>query len=139
MILCDTGVLLCLVDRSQPSYEAYSRLLIKLKSQIPLVTTLACLTEAMYLAYRTGGYPAQRQLAALLQRGILEVYQVKAADYERLFQLMEIYQDRPMDFADATLVLAAEQTSVRQILTIDSDFLFYRIGDGGSFEIIPVD
>lgn len=139
MILCDTGVLLCLVDRSQPGYEAYSRLLIQLKSQVPLVTTLACLTEGMYLAYRSGGYSAQRQLSTLLKRGILEVYQIQAEDYDRLFELMEKYRDRPMDFADATLVLAAERTGERQILTLDSDFLFYRIGNGESFEITSVD
>jgi predicted nucleic acid-binding protein len=43
-----------------------------------------------------------------------------------------------MDLADATLVLAAEKTGYRQILTLDSDFLFYRIGDRDTFEIIPV-
>jgi uncharacterized protein len=49
---------------------------------------------------------------------------------------MEQYCDRPMDLADATLVLAAEKTGYRQILTLDSDFLFYRLGDGESFDII---
>jgi predicted nucleic acid-binding protein len=34
-----------------------------------------------------------------------------------------------MDLADATLVLTAEKTGYRQILTLDSDFLFYRISD----------
>ena len=51
---------------------------------------------------------------------------------------MEQYRDRPMDLADATLVSAAEKTGYRQILTLDSDFLFYRIGDQDSFDIIQV-
>jgi uncharacterized protein len=136
MILCDTGVLLSLVDRSQPGYKTYSQWLIQFKAEVPLLTTLACFTEAMYLAYRSGGYPAQKQLAALLQRGILQVYQIQVGDYDRLFALMEKYRDRPMDFADATLVLAAERTKERRILTIDSDFLFYRIGDDESFTVI---
>lgn len=51
---------------------------------------------------------------------------------------MERYRDRPMDLADATLVLTAEKTGYRQILTLDSDFLFYRIGGRDNFEIIQV-
>ena len=43
-----------------------------------------------------------------------------------------------MDLADASLVLAAEKTGYQQILTLDSDFLFYRIADRNSFEIIQV-
>jgi predicted nucleic acid-binding protein len=43
-----------------------------------------------------------------------------------------------MDLADATLVLVAEKTGYRQILTIDSDFLFYRITNKESFDIIQV-
>ena len=60
------------------------------------------------------------------------------ADYDRLLSLMERYSDRPMDLADATLVLAAERTGYSQILTLDSDFLFYRINDRSSFDIIQV-
>jgi hypothetical protein len=37
-----------------------------------------------------------------------------------------------------TLVLVAEKTGYRQILTIDSDFLFYRITNKESFDIIQV-
>lgn len=59
-------------------------------------------------------------------------------NYERLFSLMAQYQDRPMDLADASLVLAAEKTGARQILTLDSDFLFYRINNRDSFEVIAI-
>ena len=59
-------------------------------------------------------------------------------DYGQLFELMEQYQDRPMDLTDASLVLVAERTGARQILTLDSDFLFYRIGNQDTFEVISV-
>jgi len=48
---------------------------------------------------------------------------------------MEKYQDRPMDLADATLVLAAEKTGFHQILTLDQDFYFYRINGESSFGV----
>ncbi len=42
MILCDAGVLLCLVDRTQPQHTAYRNVVKRLAK--PLVTTWSCLT-----------------------------------------------------------------------------------------------
>ncbi|MCY7278117.1 MAG: PIN domain-containing protein [Phormidesmis sp. CAN_BIN44] len=136
MILCDAGVLLCLVDRSQFQHSAYRNAIVRLEK--PLITTWSCLTEAMYLALRRGGWLMQKQMGHLLLNKLFMVYDIPESEYPRLLSLMEQYRDRPMDLADATLVLAAEKTGYRQILTLDSDFLFYRIGDRDTFEIIPV-
>lgn len=136
MILCDAGVLLCLVDRTQPQHNAYRNAILRLAS--PLVTTWSCLTEAMYLALNRGGWNMQKQLGQLLSDKLLMLHEIPENDYDRLFKLMEQYRNRPMDLADATLVLASEKTGYRQILTIDSDFLFYRIGDRDTFDIIQV-
>lgn len=136
MILCDAGVLLCLVDPTQPQHQAYRSAVAKLAS--PLITTWSCLTEAMYLALHRGGWRMQKQLGQLLLNKLLFIYKIQEEDYDRLFELMEQYQDRPMDLADASLVLVAERTGIRQILTLDSDFLFYRIGNQDTFEIISV-
>jgi hypothetical protein len=136
VILCDAGVLLCLVDRTQPQHNAYRNAILRLAS--PLVTTWSCLTEAMYLALNRGGWNMQKQLGQLLSDKLLMLHEIPENDYDRLFKLMEQYRNRPMDLADATLVLASEKTGYRQILTIDSDFLFYRIGDRDTFDIIQV-
>ena len=136
MILCDAGVLLCLVDRTQPQHNEYRSLIIG--SAKPLTTTWSCLTEAMYLALHRGGWVMQKHLGQLLLDKLLIIYEIEEADYSRLLELMERYQDRPMDLADATLVLTAEKTRYRQILTLDSDFLFYRINDRDTFDIIQV-
>lgn len=53
MILCDTGVLLCLIDKDQPQHKKYVEAVAK--SQELMLTTWACITEAMYLAYGAGG------------------------------------------------------------------------------------
>ena len=42
-----------------------------------------------------------------------------------------------MDFADASLVAAAEALNTNKIFTLDSDFNIYRINDKTPFEIIP--
>jgi uncharacterized protein len=136
VILCDAGVLLCLVDRTQPQHTAYRITVTGLTK--PLITTWSCLTEAMYLALHRGGWTMQKQMGQLLLDQLLVIHEIQQSDYARLLTLMEKYRDRPMDLADATLVLAAEKTGYRQILTLDSDFLFYRIGDRESFDVIQV-
>lgn len=136
MILCDAGVLLCLVDRTQPQHKAYRSAVMRLVP--PLLTTWSCLTEAMYLALHRGGWTMQKQLGQLLLNKLLMIYEIQERDYSRLLELMEQYRDRPMDLADASLVLVAEKTSTRQILTLDSDFLFYRIGNRETFDVIQV-
>ncbi len=78
----------------------------------------------------------QKQSGQLLLDKLLLICEMQEDDYARLLELMEKYCDRPMDLADATLVLAAEKTGYRQILTLDSDFFFYRIGDRDTFEVI---
>ncbi|MGB0561213.1 MAG: type II toxin-antitoxin system VapC family toxin [Spirulinaceae cyanobacterium] len=138
MILCDTGVLVTIVDRRQPQHDAYRQAITRYGS--PLLTTWACLTEAMYLTHRLGGWTMQQQLGQLLLKGGLTVHAIDSAQQiVRLLALMEQYRDRPMDIADATLVLTAEETGYRQILTLDSDFLFYRIHNRESFDVMSVE
>ena len=50
---------------------------------------------------------------------------------------MKKYRDTPMDFADATLVLLAEQVSVLDMLTLDRrGFLTYRTAGGKAFRLV---
>lgn len=49
----------------------------------------------------------------------------------RAFELMERYRDSPMDFADSSLVAAAETLGTHKIFTLDiRDFRVYRIRRG---------
>ncbi len=51
---------------------------------------------------------------------------------------MDRYQDRPMDFADATLVHLARRESLSMIFTTDhDDFETYRIEGKQRFRIVP--
>lgn len=79
------------------------------------------LTEATHLL------PAQFG-AAVLELARVPRWRIPdaGADLERIAALMRKYADRPMDFADASLVWAAEETSAREILTTDRDFEIYR-------------
>ncbi len=52
--------------------------------------------------------------------------------------LMSRYWDRPMDFADATLVYLAKREALSTIFTVDhADFQTYRIEGRRRFRVLP--
>ena len=51
--------------------------------------------------------------------------------------LMEKYADLPMDYADSTLVVLAEELNANLIFTTDRDFEVYRINGRKRFRISP--
>ena len=60
------------------------------------------------------------------------------ADLPALYALMVRDRDRPMDFADATLVHLARRESLTSVFTVDhDDFDTYRIAGRRRFRIVP--
>ncbi len=60
------------------------------------------------------------------------------SDLSALEDLMKKYHDRPMDFADATLVHLARRESLVTIFTVDhDDFETYRISGRRRFRVLP--
>ena len=59
-----------------------------------------------------------------MKEGVI-IHEIKQSNIKRVIDLTRKYSDRPMDFADATLVIAAEERGIRQIISIDSDI--YRL------------
>jgi predicted nucleic acid-binding protein len=106
------------------------------EAALPLVTTGAVLTELFHFLIRR--YKNQEDAWKLLRSGQIEISPIATGDLPALDILMHRYADRPMDFADATLVHVAEREGLRTILTIDhSDFETYRVGRGAKFRILP--
>ena len=135
MTLCDTGPLVALIDSGDKNHAACSIALASLSA--PLLTTWACLTEAMYLVESGGGYPAQEKLWELVERGIVTLHVSSETESARMRVLMRQYRDTPMDFADASLVAAAETLGVTRVFTTDSDFYVYRVNNKTAFEVVP--
>ena len=50
---------------------------------------------------------------------------------------MQIYQNVPMDLADASLVAVADSRKIRRLFTLDGDFYIYRLADGSVLEAVP--
>ncbi len=66
-----------------------------------------------------------------ISEGGLIVWYLNDEVITRAFELMLQYADRPMDFADASLVVIAENERLRKVFTIDrNDFAAYRVKRG---------
>jgi predicted nucleic acid-binding protein len=124
-IIADSGPLISLFDPSEPRHE-------EVKSYIGefsglLLTTWPVVTEVSHML----GYSVDRQIAFLhwIERGALEILEQPIDMIRKLIALMEKYRDRPMDLADASLIVLSMQSGIRDIITFDSDFDFYRLPD----------
>lgn len=129
MILVDTGPLVALFD---PKDDAHDECRVALQGfREPLITTTPVLTEAFHLID-----PGSRGSAALREFVLASgtrIWFLNESTIARAFELMDKYEDRPMDFADASLVVAAETLRTTSIFTLDRrDFVTYRARIGRS-------
>ena len=79
----------------------------------------------------------QRLLWQFVLTGQLIFHIADEAEHKRMAELMELYRNIPMDFADSSLVSAAENLNVSRIFTLDSDFYVYQRHGNQPFEVIP--
>lgn len=100
------------------------------------MTTVAVLTELFYFVHQD---PMRTDLIwRFFSGGVVELASIKVKDLPEINRLMRQYADRPMDFADATLVHVASREGIAEILTIDhDDFETYRFGRNRRFRINP--
>jgi predicted nucleic acid-binding protein len=122
-ILIDAGPLIALFDKDDSYHE---RIIEFIKNRnFKFITTTAVITEVSYML----NFNVEVQILFfewILNEGVL-IQEMQQSDISRIIELTKKYRDRPMDFADATLVVAAEKTGIRQIISIDSDFDIYRL------------
>ena len=132
--LIDTGAILAILDRKdhwhQKCTDAFRQM------RLPLLTSQAVLTELFHL---TGDDRNEMEAAwKFLRSGAVVIGSIDNSEMPSLHNLMSKYWDRPMDFADATLVCLAKRESLSTILTVDnSDFTTYRIEGKRKFRVLP--
>jgi predicted nucleic acid-binding protein len=131
-VLVDAGALIALLDRDDRHHARCVAALKRIRQ--PLATVWPAVTEAMHLLADVPG--AAEALLDLLLDGGVELLTVETAGLRRVGQLMTKYRDRPMDFADAVLVHAAERDGLTTILSFDADFSVYRLPGRARFVVI---
>jgi len=122
-ILVDAGPLIALFDKD----DSFNKKIVKFikGKKYKFVTTTAILTEVTHML----DFSIAAQVGFLewvMKEGVI-LHEIHQDDIARIVELTKKYSDRPMDFADATLVIAAEKTGIRKIISIDSDFDIYRL------------
>jgi predicted nucleic acid-binding protein len=132
--LIDTGAILALLDRNDRWHGACVEAFAQLR--LPLLTSEAVLTELFHLVG-----DSRREVEAawrFVRSGAITIAPLANADLPEIDHLMARYRDRPMDFADATLVHLANRESLTTVFTVDhDDFQTYRIDGRRRFRIVP--
>lgn len=127
-IVVDTGPLVALFARRDRDHERVTRFL--RENPCLLITTWAVVTEAWHLLSDQGRLALMRWIVA----GGAAILDPGEHGAKAMLALLEKYRDRPMDVADASLVVLAERTGVNEVLTIDRvDFDVYRLSKGRRF------
>jgi len=133
-VLLDTGPIVASLDRSDPHHEWVTQRFASIRGR--LLTTGAVVTEAAFFLQDIRG--GMERLVDLIDTLSVETWNcfdlggLRAAE-----RLMAGFADTPMDFADATLVLAAEHYGIGDIATLDQrGFRTFRYGRNKSFRLL---
>ena len=122
-ILVDAGPLIALFNRDDAHHAAMRGLLRDTAGR--LITTWPVVTETSHMLDFEPR--AQLDFYRWVAAGGVVLHEVPQEAIGRIIELVEKYGDRPMDLADATLVVAAEALGIQEIVSIDRDFEIYRI------------
>jgi len=132
--LIDTGAILALLDRTDRWHaicvETFQHL------RLPLLTSEAVLTELFHLV---GDNRKEMESSwKFVRSGALLLAAIEDSELPEIHSLMSRYWDRPMDFADATLVYLAKREGLSTVFTVDhADFETYRIDGRRKFRVLP--
>lgn len=133
-VLMDTGPWVALVDRSESRHRECVEWLKRFEGEI--FSSEAVLTEVLCLL----NFSSAAQSAALdfVLTGAVVLVPSSVETLKVAKNLIQKYRDLPMDFADATLVVLANDLGIDHIVTFDrKDFGIYRVAKKRSFTILP--
>ncbi len=105
-ILIDAGPLIALFDKDD-KYHAQIKAFIK-QGKYRFITTTAVITEVTHML--DFNVDVQIDFFEWMVKDGVVLQEIAQKDIRRIITLTKKYRDRPMDFADATLVIAAENT-----------------------------
>ncbi len=107
MIIADTGFWIALANADDKHHQLAIDAFSKLRE--PLITTWPVVTETCHLLLKRMGIEAELGFMRTLHQGCFIVFDIRNEHRGYLLRLMEKYADLPMDLADASLVVLAEE------------------------------
>lgn len=130
--IIDTGPIVAFFDESD-NYCLECRSFLK-NFKGKLFTSLAVVTEVSYLL--SDNKRIQRAFIEWINNNAISILNQDNEQFSSILFFMGKYSDRPMDFADASLMTIAEVYEIQNIFTLDSHFRFYKSKKGKSLKII---
>ena len=125
MIIADTGFWLALANSKDRFHRAAVHALDRARE--PLVCTWPVMTETCHLLAARLSVEAELAFVRSARAGAFKIFELELAHLDRIQLLMAKYRDLPMDLADASLVILAEELGSGRILSTDQrDFRAYR-------------
>lgn len=125
----DAGPLIALFDKSDTYHQKVKHRLEEYRKHAHgrLITTWPIITEVTYILKIHVHLEAQIDFLKWITIGGIEMFDLQKGHLSKIIELQKKYSDLPMDFADATLLIAAESLDVNKVFSIDKDFSVYRI------------
>lgn len=135
-LILDTGPAYASLDRSDAAHEA-CRALIEGADE-PLVLPSPTLGEIDYWVSRGLGAGAMAALLEDVYAGAYQVEDLALADYQRVAELLRVYEDLDLGFVDAAVVAIAERLGEPKLATLDRrHFTVVRPRHVDVFDLLP--
>lgn len=126
MVIADAGYWIALFNPRDRWYEKAVAASETYETE-GFITTHAVIAEACHLLRQRIHASVMIGLLTAIKLNEIEIYSPPPESLGRTIQLMKKYQDLPMDYADASMVLLAEELGHGRILSTDlRDFGAYR-------------
>lgn len=120
--LIDAGPIIAYFDQSDNWHNDASAFIDAFSGQF--VTTTAVITEVMWQL--RADYRVQNEFLHRVSLGVFQDEPLTGEDFARIVELNAQYSDQRADFADLSLLAIAERLNVDRIVSIDSEFDYYR-------------
>jgi predicted nucleic acid-binding protein len=126
--LIDAGPIIALFDKDDQYHQKVMEFMESFEGR--LISTWPVLTKVSYML----DFNKQTQLDFIdwVGEGGIELYNLEQWQLIKVREVVDKYSDLPADFADASLLVAAQAKNLDEIISLDSDFNIYRLGNGDS-------
>lgn len=125
-VIIDTGFFVALHIKN----DKYHKRAIEVSEQIKhrkWITTWPVISETCHFFIQKNSIKSVMLLINILENGLLDLFQIEKKHFPNLKALFLKYKDLPMDLADASLVILANELNSGDIVSTDQrDFKTYR-------------
>ncbi|UOG91809.1 MAG: PIN domain-containing protein [Candidatus Thiothrix sulfatifontis] len=124
-VIADTGFWYALIDKKDKYHELATHYLANCQER--LITTWPVVTETSYMLLSRHSVEVASDFLEMGAEGMFKIHDLTVGHLQQSAVLMLKYKNLPMDLADASLVILAEELGHGRILSVDQrDFNTYR-------------